>query len=109
MKLQIHRKKLEELKQMIPPPKPKPTRFFATIEEALAAKEKEEQEEAAEEPTPEIRELKKEIAQREKIVNQLQEVYDEMQLQKDLKDGEHTTYEDDEGNVSYQWKRERKH
>ena len=38
-----------------------------------------------------------------------QEVYDEMKLQNDLKDGESIRLEDEDGNVSYQWKKERKH
>ena len=108
MKLHIHRKKLDELMQRLPKPKKKSTRIFMTIEEALAAKAQEEQEES-ESITPEIKELQAEIAQRQKIVDQLQEVFDEMQLQKDLKDGEAIRYEDDEGNVSFQWKKERKH
>ena len=31
-----------------------------------------------------------------------------MKLQKDLKDGEVREIEDDDGNVSYEWKKERK-
>lgn len=110
MKLHIHQKKLDELKQLLPKEKSKPLKIFTSVEEALKEKEREKQEEEQKiNENPELKELLYEIQQREKIVNQLQEVYDEMKLQNDLKDGESIRLEDEDGNVSYQWKKERKH
>ena len=110
MKLQSHKNQLENLIRRLPPTKKKTKRFFNSIEEALAAKEREESMKSVEdeEDSIEIKKLKDEIAQRQKIVKELQEVYDEFQLQKDLKDGEVREIEDDDGNVSYEWKKERK-
>ncbi|OHT07156.1 Utp11 protein [Tritrichomonas foetus] len=109
-KLQSHKNQLEKLMMRLPPEPKRPKRIFATIEEALAAKAAEEEAKAKleSEESPEIQKLRAEIAQRKKIVKDLQEVYDEFQLQKDLKDGESKKIEDDDGNISFQWKKERK-
>ncbi|KAK8896467.1 UTP11-like, U3 small nucleolar ribonucleoprotein [Tritrichomonas musculus] len=110
-KLQSHKNQLQRLKSRLPPTPQKPIRYFNSIEEALEAKRLEEEEESnkVEEPErPDIIELKEEIKRRQKIVKELQEVYDEMQLQKDLKDGESKAIEDEDGNISYEWKKERK-
>lgn len=106
MKLQSNKNQLEALKKQLPA-KQKFTRYFSSIEEARAAA-LEEKNNPIEPDTPEVLEIKKQIQQKETLVRQLQEVYDEMQLQRDLKDGEYTAIEDDDGNVNYVWKKERK-
>ena len=106
-KLTSHKRKLEALKQKVPARPRESTKIFATVEEAREYQKRRKEEEALEE-TPEIRALKEEIAERQRIVNELQEVLDEMQLQKDLNDGQATRLEDDEGNVSFVWEKERK-
>lgn len=110
-KLQTHKNQLKKLMSMLPPAPKKSIKYFNSYEEALEAKriEEEEQKNKVIEPErPEIIQLREEIKQREKIVRDLQEVYDEMQLQKDLKDGESHAVEDEDGNISYEWKKERK-
>lgn len=106
-KLTSHKRKLEALLQKVPPKPKESKKIFATVEEALEYQKKRKEEEEQED-TPEIIALKEEIAERQRIVNELQEVIDEMQLQKDLNDGNATRLEDDEGNVSYVWEKERK-
>lgn len=110
-KLQTHKNQLQKLLSRLPPPPQKPVRYFNSYEEALEAKRIEEEQsknEIKEEERPDILQLKEEIKHRKKIVHDLQEVYDEMQLQKDLKDGESKAIEDEDGRISYEWKKERK-
>jgi hypothetical protein len=104
MKLQSHRKKLDALLARLPREMPPPTRFFASWEEATAtwrAKGKKLAESGGDE-------LRKEVAERQRIVRELEEVLAEMQLRKDMNDGETMSTVDEEGNVSIVWKKERK-
>jgi U3 small nucleolar RNA-associated protein 11 len=107
-KLQSHRKHLSDLHLRAPTPHAPPTRFFATYEDAAAAWEAEREAHTHVEEDDEMSELLAEIAQRERIVAELEAVLQEMQLQKDLADGQARQVVDDEGNVSYAWERERK-
>jgi U3 small nucleolar RNA-associated protein 11 len=106
LKLESHKRKLETLRQRLPGKVQQSTKIFSSVEEALAAQTHNPLEEVEE--TPQIIELRKEVEQRERIVSDLQEVWDEMQLQKDLKDGQAHKIEDEEGSASFVWKKERK-
>lgn len=109
-KLTSAKNQLEKLVMRLPPEPKKPIRYFTSYEEAIAAQEADEklEKEKEQNESPEIKQLRDEIQQRKKIIKNLQEVYDEFQLQKDLKDGDSFKIEDDEGNISYEWKKERK-
>jgi U3 small nucleolar RNA-associated protein 11 len=106
LKLESHRRKLEALSMRLPQRTQTSQRIFASVEEALKAKEEEQRQEAEE--GEEIAELRREVEDRRRVVRELEEVWNEMQLQKDLKQGEAKQIEDDEGNVSFVWKKERK-
>jgi hypothetical protein len=107
MKLQSHRKKLDATLARLPRERPPTTRFFASWEEAAAAW-RAEKDEKTEEVKGDSDQLMREVAERQRIVRELEDVLAEMQLQKDLKDGETTSAVDDEGNVSIPWKKKRK-
>jgi hypothetical protein len=105
-KLTSHRRKLATLLEALPRATPPPIRYFKTYEEAAAAAEMEQNEHREEEMQPEG--LRAEIEARQKVVREFEEVLAEMQLTKDLKDGESQVVEDEEGNRSFIWKKERK-
>ncbi|EAY01127.1 Utp11 protein [Trichomonas vaginalis G3] len=110
-KMQTQKNKLEKLKIRLPIKTQGSTKIYSSVEEAIkATKGKEvEEENPEEEDTPDVKQLKEEIENREFILQKLQEVYDEMKLQADTKNDEnYDTYEDDDGNVHHVWKPIRK-
>lgn len=111
-KMQTQRNKLEKLRLGLPIEGRKGSiKIYRTVEEALKAqKNAQPEEEIQEEENPNIIALRDEIAQRETILRKLQEVYNEMKLQADMKANPNfkTIEVDDEGTVAHVWKKERK-
>ena len=110
MKMQRQMNKIDNLKKLLPVENTRTIKIYSSIEEALEAQSKAQTEEKEQEN--EVREdilkIKEEIEFRENTLKQLQEVYNEMKLQNDLKSGEFKKLEDEDGNVEYVWKKERK-
>lgn len=110
-KMQTQKNKLEKLRNRLPVKTTGTTKIYSSVEEAIAAtkgqqiqKNFEEEEDRAD-----VKQLKEEIEQREFILQKLQEVYNEMKLQKEIKnDDQYDTVEDDDGNIHHVWKPIRK-
>lgn len=110
-KMQTQKNKLEKLRNRLPVKTTGTTKIYSSVEEAIAATKGQQIQEnfEEEEDRADVKQLKEEIEQREFILQKLQEVYDEMKLQKEIKnDDQYDTVEDDDGNIHHVWKPIRK-
>lgn len=104
------KRQIDDLTLNLPPEFTQPTRVFTSVEEALAAQnEEQEKQNQMINDNPKLAELRNQLSKKQKLYKDISEVYNELELQKQLKSNPNATkVEDDDGNVQYVWKTERK-
>lgn len=111
-KITQHKRKLEKLRSELPRDSRQASKiYYNSVDEYINDKDNikmrnEEIEETM--SSPEVQVLMERIKHYESVVAKLEEVYNEMRIQEEMKKNpEYTQVEDDDGNISYVWKTRR--
>ena len=111
-KITQHKRRLERLRSELPHDGRNASRiYYSSVDEYLADRDniKTRDEEIEKKmSSPEVQVLMERIKHYEGVVAKLEEVYNEMKIQEEMKKNpEYTQVEDDDGNVSFVWKTRR--